>query len=86
MRRMLFRTINDLGDVAFEEPALAPVPTEWIGKDDCRLGNYTSSGSEKRSDLAKLAMACKNDTIILHVHGGAFLYVGYLWHRKLLHY
>ncbi|KAL9633075.1 MAG: hypothetical protein Q9164_004917 [Protoblastenia rupestris] len=72
IRQALFRTINGLGEIEYERPALAPVPVEWISKKACGLGDRSAPSADKRSDLARLAMDCANDLIILHVHGGAF--------------
>lgn len=80
IRQALFRTINYLGQIEYEQPALAPIPVEWIGKKACELGPGIAPSPDKRKLLAKLTVDCVNDLTILHVHGGAFLYV----HRQLL--
>ena len=78
IRKALFRTINDLGDIEYEEPALAPVPVEWVSKKICGHEDTSARSPDKRSNLALLTEDCANDLVILHVHGGAFLYV----HRR----
>ena len=87
VRQLLFRTVAELGNVEYEEPALAPVSVEWVGKKASESEDRKFSSPEKRSDLAKQTMDSKrsglakltadslNDLTILHVHGGAFLYV-----------
>lgn len=80
IRHALFRTINYLGETEYHQPAFAPVPVEWIGKTACGLGPRTAPSTDKPRHLAKLTMDCANDLTILHVHGGAFLYV----HSQLL--
>ena len=69
IRKALFHTINDLGDIEYEEPALAPVPVEWVSKRAC------GHERDKPSNPALPAKDCANELLILHVHGGAFLYV-----------
>ena len=75
IRKALFRMINELGDIEYEEPALAPVPVEWVSKRVCGVEDASARSPNKRSDLALLAEDCANDLVILHVHGGSFLYV-----------
>lgn len=74
VRQMLFRTIAELGNVEYEEPALTPVPVEWVGSKTFESEDGKTFSS-KRADLAKLTMDSLSDLTILHVHGGAFLYV-----------
>ena len=72
VRQLLFRTINDLGQIEYQRPDLVPVPVEWVGK---KIHNFLdlSACSSRKSRLAGLALDVENDLIILHVHGGAFL-------------
>ena len=69
VRQLLFEAIMELGDAEYEAPNLAHVPVEWIVKSSAAIApghqvGLTSSLHEKDSGI-----------IILHVHGGAFLYV-----------
>lgn len=80
IRQALFGTIKRLGDMEYPRPALAPIPVEWIGKMACEPGSRVAPSTDRRSHLAKLTADCANDLTILHVHGGAFLYV----HRQPL--
>ncbi|KAL8717519.1 MAG: hypothetical protein Q9181_008311 [Wetmoreana brouardii] len=73
IRQLLFRTINGLGDVEYEQPALAPVPVEWIGRKFSGLGGRTAQSEDTCKNLAVLSKDCTNDLVILHVHGGAYL-------------
>ena len=78
IKKALLGIINDLGDIEYEEPALAPVPVEWVSK------SVRGHGPDKPSNMALLAEDCANDLVILYVHGGAFLYVQHRYANKSL--
>ena len=63
VRQLMLETIADLGEAEFEPPAIAPVPVEWIVNSDHQDEQPTSGGEND------------GNVTILHVHGGAFLYV-----------
>ena len=74
IREALFRTIDSLGKLQYEQPSLAPVPVEWVSKS--RGYDIQPARSRTiRSDISEPNEACTTDLVILHVHGGAFLYV-----------
>ena len=75
VRQLLFQIIRQLGQVEYETPDLAAVPVEWISKRKSEGSDTAVHPPNKRDQLECLVQDTTIDLIILHVHGGALLYV-----------
>ncbi|KAL8846533.1 MAG: hypothetical protein Q9221_008385 [Calogaya cf. arnoldii] len=74
VQHLLLETIDDVKQVEYQIPVLAPVTVEWVGQKGAATSPSKTpcSASEQH---AKLAEATRTNLTILHVHGGAFLWV-----------
>lgn len=74
VKDLLLQTIDEVKRIEYQRPVLAPVTVEWVGKRAPPTAQSEVIGSDSQR-WASLAKDAKTNLTILHVHGGAFLYV-----------
>ena len=72
VQRLLVKAIDDVKQVEYEKPILAPVTLEWVCQKAPSVSRSKTacSASEQRDILAE---DTSRNLTIFHVHGGAFL-------------
>ncbi|KAI4137609.1 MAG: hypothetical protein LQ341_005071 [Variospora aurantia] len=74
VKDLLVETIDGVKKIEYQRPFLAPVTVEWVGQKapSTSRADATCPTSEQ---WASLVRGMRSNLTILHVHGGAFLYV-----------
>lgn len=72
VQRLLVKAIDDVKQVEYEKPILAPVTLEWVcQKAPSASRSKTGYSASQQRDI--LAEDTSRNLTIFHVHGGAFL-------------
>jgi hypothetical protein len=69
VRQLLLQTIRDMGEAQFPAPALEDVHVEWVVK------HSSAGGWGECEGLETVFRQAATDMTVLHVHGGAYLYM-----------